>query len=148
MIELGVPYLLGGNLFGLREMHFGRVRTQDQDGALVLPSRVTLSLLEVAAVHHRVVGPLPRLAIIHLEPDKVALAFGPFQGAGALVEGGAIAGSRQARFALLLAALFPVRKTGQIRAHRANGSFDHTAAIDGGHAGKALREVPTLPGLR
>src|SRR5260370_17119369 len=78
-IELAFPHPLGRNLFGLREVHFGRVRTQDQDGALVLPRLFAATLLQVAAAHHRGVDPLPRLAIIHLEPDKVALAFGLFQ---------------------------------------------------------------------
>ncbi len=115
----------------------------------MLPRLFAQALPEVAAALHGVINPAPSLPFVDLDLHKtvVQVAAFQFQGAGPLVERGMIPGPRQSWSALLLARLPPVCHIREVGPHLANGIFDRAAAVDEGHSGKALGEVPAFPGL-
>jgi hypothetical protein len=143
-IKLAVFDFLRRDLFALRNMQFRRLCPQDQDGTLLLPGLIALTLLEVAAAHHGIVHPAPRLAIVDLEPHKplLHLSAPQLEGVGSLVECRVIRVPRQPWLPFFLAARFPLRSMRQIRAHFADGILDHASAVDERQIGKAFAEVP------
>jgi hypothetical protein len=72
-IEFAFFDFLRLDLFALRKMQFSRLCPQDQRGTLLLPGLIAVALLKVAAAHHGIVHPPPRLAIVDLELHKPLL---------------------------------------------------------------------------
>ena len=143
-ILLAFHYLFGADFSGLQEMNGSRPLREDQLGTRLVPSPLGSARLKIAVVAGGIVAPFPLRASIHLESDKALaqIQLIQFQGEGASIQCGMIAGGWLAWFAFGLACGLPLLERGQIASCFANAVFDHRTAIPIGEVGKRVTEVP------